>query len=120
MFWARNNVSLTGAISNQADHFYVYLHQNITTCPGRNYTYSGNYYLPSNNVLYPTFALYPRSEDITSWAGDGASSTTGRWGTLRGSFVAKGRQVEFTLDFTSRNMMNDGDFYADRIVVKVL
>ncbi len=120
MFWARNNVSLTYSVSDQWDHFYVILKQNMTTCPGRNYTFSGNYYLPSNNVLYPLFELGPKTEDVV----DGTyqfqvGSVRGTWSTARGSFVAKGARVELTAgEFDSRNMMNDGDWYMDRVLVK--
>jgi hypothetical protein len=118
MFWARNNVSLTGDIEYW-DHFYVILKQNITTCPGRNYTFSGNYFIPPNNVLYPLFKLGPRDEDVV----DGhyalkVGDVRGVWSNIKGNFVAKGPKVEITAGFDSRNMMNDGDWYMDRIVVR--
>jgi hypothetical protein len=103
----------------QEDHFFVVLKQNMTTCPGRNYTYSASYYLPSNNILYPLFELGPTPDDATSGTyitGD----QRGMWSTVRGNFVAKGSRVEFRAGFDARNGVNEGDFMMDRIVVKAI
>jgi hypothetical protein len=116
-FWARTNASAAGTVP-QAERFWVSLRQNMTTCPGRRYAFTGNYFLPHNGVMYPQFHLSPRAEDVSALAGTTSGSELGVWTTIGGSFVASGARVEFTAGVDSRNGGVDGDFYFDKLVVK--